>query len=302
MSKKCRSLRQQINYAISENCRIGHSKRAEQGTDTGYVYSVQYAENLRDTAKNFANYMKVEHPEIRWVRDIRSEHLQEWIDTRCKNWTKATLDNHISRIKIIKKQIDRTYKIDTEWNINSPVQVNKRKVRDIAMEREDYNKLQEFLDGSKSVAKYAVAITARTGLRIKEVARLKVENINLNKMVIEVREGAKNGKYRDVRIRPADKEYFTTLRQELAGQEYVCNGVTEDSINKAIRRALQKLGLDEKYEKTTNHAIRKMFAQDYYYYLRDMGFDKKTAWNAVQLNLGHGLTYRQSLFDTYIGK
>lgn len=62
---RCRSLKQQLNYAISDNCRIGHSKRAENGTNTGYVYSVQYAENLRDTAKNLSNFLRLEYPEIK---------------------------------------------------------------------------------------------------------------------------------------------------------------------------------------------------------------------------------------------
>lgn len=299
---RCRSIKQQFNYAISDNCRIGHSKRAENGTNTGYVYSVQYAENLRDTAKNLSNFLRIEYPEIKWIKDIKAEHLQAWVDTRSKNWSNSTMINHISRVGILQKQIYRTYKIDNDWTIISPVKENIGKVRKVAMERTDYNKLQELLDSGKSIAKYATAITARTGLRIKEIARLKVEHINLNKMVVEVREGGKNGKYRDVPIRTEDKDYFVQLKRELSGQEYVCGGKTEDTINKGMRRGLTKLGLSEKYQDTTNHAIRKMYAREAYSQLMEKGMSEKSAWSVVQQNLGHGKKFRQSLFDTYIVK
>lgn len=299
---RCRSIKQQFNYAISDNCRIGHSKRAENGTNTGYVYSVQYAENLRDTAKNLSNFLRLEYPEIKWIKDIKAEHLQAWVDTRSKKWSNATMINHISRVGILQKQILKTYKIDNDWTIITPVKENIGKVRKVAMERTDYDKLQELLDSGKSIAKYATAITARTGLRIKEIARLKVQNINLDKMVIEVRKGGKNGKYRDVPIRTEDKGYFEQLKIELSGQEYVCNGRTEDTINKGMRRALTKLGLSDKYQDTTNHAIRKMYARETYSQLMEKGMSEKSAWSEVQKNLGHGKKFRQSLFDTYIGK
>lgn len=300
---RCRSLTQQLNYAISENCRIGHSKRAENGVNSGYVYSVQYAENLRGTAKNLANFLKNEYPEVRWIKDIKPEHIQAWVNSRSKNWSNATMVNHLSRIGIMQKQVNRVYKVDVDWKITLPVKETIGKVvRDVAMEREDYNKLQELLDGGKSVARYATAITARTGLRIKEIAELRVERINLDKMVVEVRQGGKNGKFRDVPIRKADQKYFIELKSSLANQDYVCGGVTDDSLNKSMRRALNKLGLGEKYTRTTNHAIRKMYARECYQELLEQGFPEKSAWSKVQNNLGHGKEFRQALFDTYIGK
>ena len=297
---KRRSIQQQLNYVISDNCRIGHSKRAENGTNTGYVYSVQYAENLRDTARNLANYLRSEWPDVKWVKDIKSEHIQAWLDKRSPNWSNATLTNHVSRLKIIEKQIIKTYKIDIDWKFKVLVKENFIKIRDVAMTREDYNNLQKKLDQGNSAAKIATSITARTGLRIKEIARLKVDNINLNDMVIEVRDGAKNGKYRDVPIRPSDREFFNELKNSLIGQVYVCDGAKEDSINTGIRRAMKSLGLAEKYKSTSNHAIRKMYARETYEQLIEQGYSDKKAWCQVQKDLGHSDKYRQSLFDTYI--
>lgn len=298
---KCRNIKHQINHAITENCRIGHSKRAENGINSGYIYSVQYAKNLRDTTENFSNFLRAVHPEIKWVRDIKSEHIQEWVDKRSSNWSHATAVNHISRMGIIKKQLNRTYKLDLDWNIELPVKDDIEKVRNKAMNKEDYLKLQELLDKRAGVAKTAVAISSRTGLRIKEIARLKAEHINTDKWVVEVRDGAKNGKYRDVSIRPSDRKFFVELRDNLSDGEYVCRGVNENSINKGIRRAMISLGIDSKYHMTTNHAIRKMYARESYQQLLDKGLSKEFAWSEVQKNLGHGAKFRQSLFDAYIG-
>lgn len=297
---KRRSLQQQLNYVISDNCRIGHSKRAENGANTGYVYSVQYAENLRDTARNLSNYLRSEWPDVKWVKDIKSEHIQAWLDKRSPNWSNSTLINHVSRLKIIEKQILKTYKIDIDWKFKVLVKENFTKIRDVAMTREDYNNLQKKLDQGNSIAKVATAITARTGLRVKEIARLKAEHINTDKWVVEVRDGAKNGKYRDVSIRPSDRDFFSELKDNLSDGEYVCRGVNENSINKGIRRAMISLGIDSKYHMTTNHAIRKMYARETYEQLIEQGYSDKKAWCQVQKNLGHSDKYRQSLFDTYI--
>ena len=144
-------------------------------------------------------------------------------------------------------------------------------------------------------------ITARTGLRIKEVARLHADRINIEKRVIEVREGAKNGKFRDVPIREKDLAFFRDLKERMAGQ-YVTRGVNEDTLNKGIRRGLQRAGLDKKYAATTNHALRKMYATERMEELRNAGLPERAAWLKVQQELGHGSQFREELFRVYVQK
>lgn len=296
-----RSLNQQMNHVISENCRIGHSKRAEGGINTGYVYSVQYAENLRDTANGLCGFLKDEYG-LKWVRDIRPEHVRAWVDAKGSNWSRATLVNHLSRLGVLEKMVERTYGVRLSLQIEPPERLDAAvKVRDKAMSHEDYGKLRDYLGRRSTAAKIAVEVTAACGLRVKEVARLRAGCINLDKMVLEVREGAKNGKYRDVPIQPKDAAFFKALKNGLRDDELVCAGVGEDGLSKGLRRALKATGLDEAYRRTSFHAIRKMYAKDRLQTFKALGLSDMAAWGKVQKELGHGEKFRQALYDAYIG-
>ena len=306
-----RSLKSQINYAISKNTHIGESKRAyrnqHDGKTNGRTFSVGYSEALRDCANSFTKYVKVEHPDIRMAKDITTRVVQQWIDYNKDKWSNATTNNRISQMKVIAQQINNTYKeadIHLDELKNNKDQKRDDKIRDKAMERKDYEAIRRNLQQSQSQARYAIEIAGRNGLRIKEISCLKTKNIDLEKNVLHITEGAKNGKYRDVPIRKADLDYYINLKKELEsmGQEYVCGGVKEDSLNHAIRNEMKQLGLDRKYEKTSNHAIRKMYARERMGEERVHGNSEEKAWSIVQKELGHGSGFRQALYKTYIGK
>lgn len=301
---KIRSLNNQINYCITQNTRIGESKRAFKSNQNnrdikGQVFSVQYSQNLRDTVKGFTNWMKTEHPEIRLAKDIRSEHIQEWINAKSPQWSKATLDNHISRMAVVCRQIENTFNTSIHLDIKKPAVVKSYQVRDVAMDKDDLQTLRKELEGRRTEAKTALEIAVRTGLRSKEIARLHSSHINVDKWVVEVREGAKNGKHRDVPIRQNDKAYFADLKAKTEG-EYVCKGVGETSLNRGIRRALESIGKADKYPNSTTHAIRKMYATERMQELRKEGKNERTAWSVVQQELGHGSQFRQKLYSTYV--
>lgn len=301
---KIRSLNNQINYCISQNCRIGESKRAFKSNQNnkdikGQVFSVQTAENLRDTVKGFTNWLKAEHPEIRLARDIQSEHIQEWIDSKSAQWTQATLDNHISRMNIVCQQINNTFNTNIQLDIKKPTVIKAQNVRNFAMEKSDLEELRKELAGRRTEARTALEITYRTGLRSKEVARLHSSCINTEKWVIEVREGAKNGKHRDVPIRQADRAYFADLKEKTKGQ-YICKGVNEESLNRGIRRCLETIGKSDKYPNSTEHAIRKLYATERMQEERQTGKTERACWSIVQEELGHGKQFRQKLYNTYV--
>ena len=74
MAKKQRSLKTQLNYAVSESKKTGQSKHADKhnpNIDTkNFIYSDESADAYRDTITNLVNYMKEAHPEIKYVRDL----------------------------------------------------------------------------------------------------------------------------------------------------------------------------------------------------------------------------------------
>ena len=301
---RIRSLKQQLNYCITQNCRIGESKRAARRDPNnnlkGQVYSVQTAENLRSTAKSFSVWMRQEHPEIRMAALLRPEHVQSWVDANSKNWTEQTAYNKISQMRTIFIQVNNTYGCHLPpLEVDPPVKVKAHKIRDKRLEKEDFMLLRQEMQNRTTQARYAVEIAYRCGLRAKEIARLHADCINTNKWIIEVREGAKNGKHRDVPIREADRAYFAELKQEKAG-DYICKGVQEDSLNHAIRRAMQDIGIADKYPCTSIHAIRKLYATERMGEERKKGLEEREAWSIVQQELGHGSDFRQKLYNTYV--
>lgn len=182
-------------------------------------------------------------------------------------------------------------------------------VREKAMSREDFLKLRERMENSRSFAKDAIEITARCGLRVDEVAHLKREHIDLERKTLFVSgEGAKNGRERTVPIRDQDLPYFRDLLNRHTSEGYLTT-VKADSINKAIRRYMQDTRddkgflLSEKYPKETQHAIRKLYATERMKEERGQEplADKKEEmkhWDKVSHELGHG-NGREDLYKTY---
>lgn len=304
---KKRSLHAQLNYCISQCTHIGVSKRADRnnGVDLApRVYSVQTAENLRDTADNLANYLKSAHSDVCYVKDIKREHIAEWVQSRERHWSNKSLKEHLSRIEKLSAICAKTYGCALDWKIDPPARTRAhtyKRDREVAMSRADLLLLKDDLssNGHSLNALRAVEISARCGLRVKEVARLRTDCIDLSNKCIHIVEGAKNGKKRDVPIRSKDLEYFRDLKQHANG-EYITGGISEDSINKAIRRSLQRLGLADKYKNTSVHSIRKAYASERYAEELKRVKDERKAWEIVQSELGHGERFRPELFRTYI--
>ena len=305
MGRGTRTIEQQLRYARCSNTKIGtsrHAARTSGAHEKGDIYSCGRARQLDETASSFAKFMKSEHPEIKMVRDINKSHLQEWYNSRERNWSSATCREKISCMEIIKTQVERTYHCRLDWTIEHRERERPEHVRDKAMSRDDYERLRECLSERRGEAIRAVEITGRTGLRVREVACLRTERINTDKWCLEVREGAKNGRYRDVPIRSEDRDYFRALKGECErlGRDYVTNGVQPDSLNRGIRRAMKDLNIADKYPLTTDHAIRKMYAQERVQEEMRTGCDQRTAWNRVIGELGHGED-RTELMKTYAG-
>ena len=302
---KIRSLTQQLNYCISQSCHIGESKRQYKMQNNGKteerVFSVQYAENLRKSAKSLANFIKENYPDVKMARDINSKHVQSWLNDNAENWSKQTIINKISQIEKIAIQINSTYSANVTLKLHQPEGKTNGNIRNVAFKREDFEKVNSLLKEGTSQSIKAAEITARCGLRVKEVAHLKTERINLDKKVIEIREGGKNGKWRDIPIRDKDMAYFTDLKDNCHSL-YVTEGVQEDSLNDGIRRKMKKLGISEKYKCTTEHAIRKMYARERMQEERNKGKSEQEAWKIVKYELGHGDDDRPKLYKTYVGK
>lgn len=285
-----KNLKHQFIYAINDNFKEGmdkHSMKSDGIRNDGKIFSYADRKNLIDTASNFANYMRENYKDIKLVKDVRAEHIQNFLNLKSKNCSNATLLQYQSKFNKLEKIINNTYKIKANFKgYTLPLAAENTKIRNTSMSVEDFKKLESAFNNSKSYGKVAIQLTARVGLRVSECAKLQGRDINISKNIVHVEDG-KGGRNRDIPIRAEDRNYFVDLKAKISDFERVCP-VRSDSINKSIERKMEGLGLKIKYSDTSIHCIRKMYAQKEYNRCRAEGKDIIKSLQEVSILLGHG--------------
>ena len=308
------SLKDNLNYCISQNTCFGTSKKNDKNnnlnTNHEKIYSLEDAKGLRDTAKNLSNYLEKFHPEITKVKDLNKELVQEWIDYRSKNWSNRTKQTHKSHIEKINRLVNKTFKsckkLDFSKDLNYNIVEHKKehKVRDVAMTREDLNLLKKSFEDSRSQVALALEISSALGLRAREVVNFKSSYIDIENKIVDLPREAgltKGARARTIVIQDKYINLFELILKYYPSDNKIFS-ISEDSYNKTLRRHLKELGLDEKYKDTTNHAIRKLWATELYKDYISKGYpDDITTFDYVSSQLGHGIN-RQDLYKTYILK
>src|SRR3954465_15117128 len=144
------------------------------------------------------------------------------------------------------------------------------------------DEMARFLDALQNPKHRAVLMTAyAAGLRLSEVARLRLEDIDGARMVIPVRQG-KGHKDRDVMLSPrllaVLREYWATCRPEpyLFPGRQPDHPVSPRPVQKVCERALAASGLSKH---VPMHTLRHSFAT----HLLESGTDLRT----IQVLLGH---------------
>ena len=304
--KNPRSIKNQMHHAISTAVAFGQSKRSALPDDrANKVYSIGRADDLRATAKSFAGWLQVNHPEIRWVKDIQQDHVREYLDAKKSSWSVRTLGERCGQMGKIGLICHNAFGAGWDRVDVSPAADCRQQVRNVTMSKDHLAALRESFRGSSSAGATGLEIAARCGLRSAECAALRGKDIDLVKQQIYVsREGAKNGRERYVPIRPKDMAYFAGLRAE-TGEGYCCKGVSAEGINHTIRGHMRDLGISEQYPTSTIHSIRKAYAQERMAELRgpdplpERAAEIK-AWDTVSHELGHG-DGRLDLYNVYVG-
>lgn len=307
---KVKKIHHQFNYVISQSLLIGVSKRNDRknGVDIEKnIYSIESCEKLRAFCKTFSNYIETTFPDVKYIKDIKTEHVEQFIVSKLSSWSDRTLKERLSQFEKMKILTEKTFSCSVAYDmekVKENAQILKRyekqnrqeKQRDKAMERNDFEKLRQALQDNEK-ALQAAEIARRCGLRVKEISLLRADSIDIEKRCLHVTEGAKNGKKRDVPIRDKDLQYFQNLKERNEGYIF---SVQDDTLNKYIRNGLKEIGLDEKYKNTTVHSIRKLYAQERYAEEMERLHDKEKAWGVVQSELGHGTAHREELYNAYI--
>lgn len=296
-----RNLKYQFLNAINSNFKEGmdkHSIKANGEMNNTRIFSYADRKNLIDVASNFSNFMKTNYSEVKQVKDVKADHIQSFLNSKANSCSNATLKQYESKFNKLENVVNNTYNINANYKgFVVPANTKNTKIRNSSMSREDFNKLQQSFSNSNSSAKIAIELTSRAGLRVSECTKLQGRDIDLNKGTIHVVDG-KGGRDRDVTIREEDKQYFANLKAQYGDYERICP-VQSDSINKAIRRQMERLEMQDKYTDTSIHCVRKMYAQDEYDRLREKGNSISDSLKEVSVLLGHGED-RMELMKQYI--
>lgn len=301
-----RNLKYQFKYAVESAFREGqdkHSMKHTGGIGKGNVYSYADRKALIDFSANLANYMQSNYPEVKMARDVNSTHIQGFLNSKAESCTNATINQYIAKVNKLNTLLEQRYNTNIGFNreLVKPISHEQTaKLRDIAMSRVDYNKIEKAICDSRSAGKTAFELAGKFGLRAAETVKVQKRDIDLDKRQLSIVD-SKGGKDRVVEIKEKDMSYMKALKDSLAHENSRAVPIKESSAQEFLRREMKKLTLENDYSgcKTSFHAIRKMAAQERYDQNRADGMSREDAWSRTSVWLGHGAD-RMDLFTTYV--
>lgn len=309
-----RSLKSQIVHACSASFYgdsdqgikggYGVSKHIDKrsGQKMGKIYSYNTYNNRQAVAKEFADFMKENHQEIKRAVDLNERHATEFIAKKSNEVNTNTLNYLRSELKGIAESINHTYK-SCNVNLDTPTLAgnSNKNVKTVSMVKEDYTKLVDSYNTEFDTGAVGVQVIYASGLRSHEVCKLRGTDIKIidDKAIVHVASG-KGGRSRDIEIK--DKERVDILQDisNYFGESKVCD-IKPSSLEANVARHLKQINTSQDYKYNVCHSIRKEYAQDSYDQLKADGKSVSEAWGTVCENLGHSAD-RQALFNTYISK
>lgn len=285
-----RNIKYQLLTCIDKNFCPGtnkHSLKIAKKMDNTRIFSYSDRKNLINVYSQFASYLKKNFDSVKFVKDIKAEHIQNFLNTKAaEGCSKETLHTYWSNFNKMQNLINSTYHAHVNFSgCFVPAPRSADKIRCHAMSDGDFKKLYQSY-GSKSVMRDVLHISYAAGLRADEVVNLQGRDIDIENGVVKVFHG-KGGKNRDVPIEDSDKQYFQSLKDRYSDNDRIV-GIKKNSIYKSINRHKAMAGISCSYYHTAIHAIRKNYAQRQYDAFRRQGSTQGEALSKVSVILGHG--------------
>lgn len=317
---RIRSLNQQMRFVIDNHKAFGESKRSEKFNNSEIklkkIYSYNSNKNLNDFSKSFSNFMQNNHPEIRRIVDVKSEHVKEYLTAgKDAGWTAATYNSKVSLASKMGILVADQYGRGGEWTKGIAFLQKQPKMRSVTMKKADVARVIQSAYFSKSEGAWGARLAEAFGLRVSESVSLKISDFDLQTGTLHVR--GKGGRDRWIPIRSAHqweeaRDFLSFAEKKGVGTERILS-VKAPAVNAFIRRVFEKEGITiYRDAKTSVHAIRKLFAQDRYVMVcAAAGVPARMPdgtwiyhapqWDAVAAELGHGRN-RADLFKAYVAE
>lgn len=208
MSKRG-SLFQQMHRSVDMAFKPGMSKHAAtEEVRSATVVSFSHKDNLNDFARGLSNYIKEEHPDIKMVKQITHEHINEYLEAKkqegCSDSYLKTLRSHAAKLGNLTANLYQT-KIDWATGINTPENAPKQ-----AKNTEDdmkglnkitekqYEELKERIENKRGQSKDAIFIAGAFGLRVSELTKITPQDIKEDGTLHIHR--SKGGRSRDLEV------------------------------------------------------------------------------------------------------
>lgn len=329
-----RSIKQQLNRALSEHSRSGHSKRADRkaGVNTElYSYSQSQYKDLKAFNSQFGAWMATAHPDVKRVKDIKTEHLQGFLAAHLSTWNAQTYNKMLSLAAKSSRMAANTFHISSDSWDKGIVRMDKsqfEKDRTVCVTAKELAAIRSDAKTATGEGIKAAVFGSYFGLRSGSIPYIQVEDLHTDH--IHIRQD-KGGRPRDIPIRTREQKAAVqaALRHaethQRSGSDTVF-GCKSAAITKAVSRSCSKHGLQTiKDSRSGQHAMRKSYARMRYEeeyaklhgrspYRDASGNDRhalddrdpaerveydRTAWNIVDDELGHGRD-RMDLFQAYI--
>ena len=121
---KNKSLFFQFQSAIDESCFSKHfDKHAYKGRKDQYeqgwrVFSFSSRSNLLDMAHNLSKYIKEHHPDVKQVKHIKTEWVQDFLDAKARAESSvSTLNCYRSNLAKLSKIVNHHFGLHTSFEV-----------------------------------------------------------------------------------------------------------------------------------------------------------------------------------------
>lgn len=294
---KQRNLKYQFKNVIDNSFREGmdkHSMKA-MGKDNSKIYSYSDRKNLIDLSANFSNYMKEVHPEVKFLKDINSNHIQEFLNSKIEECSQSTLNQYQSHFRKLEVLTNNTYRTEVDFHSAiTPISMKNGggKIRNVMCTDSQYNQL---LKTTNQNLKNALILAKNFGCRASECSKMKYSDLKENGVMIVDSKGKRS---RFVEVENEQQRKVLEQLREQGKQGRICPIQTK-SLEQAFNRECKRQSI--KFQNGAFHTLRKNYATSKYKEYRVKGMTVQQALNRVSGNLGHSdKGNRNDLMKEYI--
>lgn len=272
------NLFQQIKMGVDDAFSPGTSKRSmkndrdEDGNlkenTKNHVFSYESRSDLINTAHQFADFVKTNHPDIKFVKDITRDMAKEFLDSKHHinggSCNSNSVNTYAQRLDNLSHVCNAKYHSDTNWDVDKKeLYQDGEHLRSLRMDPEH---LKDALNSMNDChGKFGVEIAKEFGVRESSIVHFRGKDFDFENLTATVFD-AKHGKTFKIELREDQAEWIKEKMEEKGiGLNDRLVPIRAQSVANILCEHLDKTGHKEYSEaKSTIHAVRKMVAQQHY--------------------------------------